>query len=171
MQGGVADASFPPSLRPKLPSQGLLSAEIGIEIYAKAFPCPTVAPLDRDPDLLVESAKSAVGWQYFADGSTLLATKSFDGVIVKDRGLTTSVEDIPESTVMVWSDAFDDPHVQFQSLDLDVGSGGSKFRLTGAQEHAIKTENNRLGYCYTKPPVWPPLSPDHRAATVFLGQP
>jgi hypothetical protein len=159
----VSDVDFPDSLRAKLPSHGPISAEIIIEIYAKAFSCPTLALLDRDPDLLVSAARSTHGWQYFAvpGSGYLFVTKGFDTNIVKDRGLITSVEDIPESTVMVWSDALNDPHVQFQSLDLDVGSGGSKFRLAGGKEHEIRGESHGLGYCYSKPSVWPPLEPEN----------
>jgi hypothetical protein len=161
----VFDGDFPASLQAKLPSRGLISSGITIEIYAKAFSCPKVASLDRDPDLLLKTntQRSTRGWQYFAEprSNYLYVTNAFDMTVIKDRGLIASVEDLPESTVMVWSSAFDDPHVQFQSVDLNVGSGGSKFRLTGGKENEIKSAGDQRGYCYTKPNVWPPLNPDH----------
>jgi hypothetical protein len=82
----VRVGNFPSSLRTKLPSHGSIAAGISIEIYAKAFSCPKVASLDRDPDLLVNTARSRQDWQYFAnlDGGYLFVTRGFNTAVVKE---------------------------------------------------------------------------------------
>lgn len=148
----VFDRDFPGDLRGYLPSRGSMSASIGVEFYRKRFPCPKIASLDREPDLLVETQKGTSGWQYFAEHNSdyLFATRSFEGSVVRDTRLITSVEDIPDSTIMLWSDAFADQTLKFQSVDLSVASG-VRFTLSGAPNYEIKSENGTRGYCYNLP--------------------
>lgn len=145
----TTDKDFPPAWESRLPSNGILASGIYIELYRSGFSCPRIADVGRRPDLILSTMRHESTWDYDDVQDNFFLTRTSDLSIRKDLGIT-SVEDFPGATLIVWSDAFEEPAADFETLTLVVADGVT-YTMAKYSSQQVRDVVNNLGYCFTVP--------------------